>query len=330
MPEPPRKLAVIAIGGNSLIRHKDKKSVEDQYNALCETMRHVVCVLEAGWQVVVTHGNGPQVGFIMLRSEIARAVAGMHNVPLTSCVADTQGAIGYQIQQALDNELRLRGLLQGYGRTVAVVTQVIVDPADPSFNQPDKFVGEFYTEDQLGELREQHPDWIMKRDANRGWRRVTPSPAPREIVERDSIQHLLAQGFNVVAAGGGGIPVVRTPEGLLLGVDAVIDKDLTSCLLANGLGADMLIISTAVERVALNFGSPAERGLDRVSVDEMRRYLDEGHFPAGSMGPKIRAAVDFIDNGGKEAIVTCPENLEKALAGRGGTRIVRNEMTAEA
>ena len=204
-----RKLAVIAIGGNSLIKHRDKQSVEDQYLALCETMEHIADVIEQGWQVLITHGNGPQVGFIMLRSEIARAVAGMHIVPLVSCVADTQGAIGYQIQQSLDNVLKRRGLADKTGRTVSLVTQVRVDIADPGFSDPGKFVGEFYAEDQLAELHQQHPDWILKPDANRGWRRVVPSPKPCEIIELDAIKNLLDSGFNVVAVGGGGIPVVR-------------------------------------------------------------------------------------------------------------------------
>ena len=314
-----KKLAVIAIGGNSLIRHKDKKSVEDQYAAIEETMRHIAEVIEAGWQVLITHGNGPQVGFIMLRSEIARAVSGMHIVPLVSCVADTQGAIGYQIQQALDNELRRRGLP---GHTVSLVTQVRVDAADPGFTNPDKFVGEFYTEDQLPDLKSQHPDWIMKKDANRGWRRVVPSPVPLEIVEEDAVRALLDSGFNLVAVGGGGIPVIRTPENYLLGVDAVIDKDLASRLLANALGAELLVISTAVEQVSLNFGTPGESRLGRVTESEMHRYYDEGHFPPGNMGPKILAALGFLRDGGKEVIITCPENLRTALEGRGGTRIV--------
>lgn len=319
-----RKLAVIAIGGNSLIKRRDKQSVEDQYFALCETMEHVADVISRGWQVVITHGNGPQVGFIMLRSEIARAVAGMHMVPLASCVADTQGAIGYQIQQALGNALRRRGLAERAGRTASVVTQVRVDIADPGFRAPDKFVGESYEESQLPDLRRQHPDWILKKDAGRGWRRVVPSPAPCEIIELDAIRTLLGAGFNVVCVGGGGIPVVRMPEGLF-GVDAVIDKDLASSLLATRLGAGLLAISTSVERVALNFGTPMQRPLRAVTVSEMERYLAEGHFPAGSMGPKIRAAVDFIRNGGSEAVITSPEYLDAALTRGAGTHITKDE-----
>ena len=315
-----RRLAVIAIGGNSLIKHRDKQSVEDQYLALCETMEHVADVIEQGWQVLITHGNGPQVGFIMLRSEIARSVAGLHIVPLVSCVADTQGAIGYQIQQSLDNVLQRRGLADSAGKTVSLVTQVRVDIEDPGFRDPDKFIGEFYDDDQIESLKALHPDWLLKKDANRGWRRVVPSPIPREIVEIGAIRTLLDAGFNVVTVGGGGIPVVRMPEGLF-GVDAVIDKDLASSLLAGQLGAELLAISTGVKNVSLNYGTPMERPLHSVPVAEMEHYLAEGHFPAGSMGPKIKAAIDFIRNGGTEVVITSPEYLNVALAKGEGTHI---------
>lgn len=215
----PAKLAVVSIGGNSLIKRRDLRTVEDQYRAVAETCEHVADIIEQGWRVVITHGNGPQVGFIMLRSEIAREVAGLHIVPLVNCVADTQGAIGYQIQQALGNILARRGIA---GQVASVVTQVRVDPQDPGFAAPDKPVGEFYTQSQLPELIRQHPDWTMKDEPGRGWRRVVPSPAPLEIVELGAIRALLDHGFHVVAAGGGGIPVVATPDGLA-GADAVID-----------------------------------------------------------------------------------------------------------
>lgn len=317
-----KKLVVIAMGGNSLIRHKDRRSVEDQYDVVCETMQYVANVIESGWQVVVTHGNGPQVGFMMLRSELARTVLGLHMLPLVSCVANSQGAIGYQIQQALDNALEKRHIS---ARTVTLVTQVCVDPADPGFLEPDKFVGEFYTEDQLEDLTAQHPQWIIKKDSNRGWRRVVPAPKPLEIVEEDAIKALLAGGFNLVAVGGGGVPVIRSPENCLLGVDAVIDKDLATCLLANAIGAELLIISTAVPHVCLHYGSPHQTPLHTVSVSEMEKYLAEGHFPAANMGPKVQAAVDFVHGGGKEALITTPDKLEAAMAGKAGTRIVRDD-----
>ena len=313
-----KKLAVIAVGGNSLIRDKQRMDVASQYEAVCETVRHVADVIESGWQVVVTHGNGPQVGFLMLRSEIARSHAGLHILPLVSCVADTMGGIGYQIQQALRNELARRGLPS---ETVTVVTQALVDPKDPKLSDPDKFVGEFYDDGKAEEVRRDHPGWIMKKDANRGWRRVVPSPRPIEIVELEAIRRLADSGFNIVAAGGGGIPVLKNAKGDYEGVDAVIDKDLASRLLANRLGADLLVISTGVANVAIDFGKPNQRELGRVDVAALKKHLSEGQFPAGSMGPKITAAIEFLESGGKEVIITCPENLGNAFTRDAGTHV---------
>ncbi len=311
-------IAVVAIGGNSLIKHRELRTVEDQYRAICETAAHLVGLVRSGYRLVISHGNGPQVGFIMLRSEIAREYAGLHHVPLSSAVADTQGAIGLQIQQALANELAGQGL---DGHVVTVVTQVEVDPADPGFESPSKPVGEFYSADQLDTLRSQHPDWILVEDADRGYRRVVPSPAPLEIVEQDAIDTLLAGGHHVVAAGGGGIPVVRTPDGLH-SVDAVIDKDMTSSLLASNLGAPLLVISTAVEHVMVDFGTPDARPLTEVRAAEMERYLAEGHFAPGSMAPKIRAAIGFLHRGGQRVIITNPQHLDDAIEHGQGTHIV--------
>jgi carbamate kinase len=313
-----RKLAVVAMGGNSLIRDPSRKSVEDQYEAVTETVRHIAELIAAGYQVVITHGNGPQVGFIMLRSELARQYAGLHMVPLVSCVADTQGAIGYQIQQALANELRRRGL---DGQTATVVTQVTVDPADPGFADPSKPVGEFYEAAEVDELKKLHPDWILKEDSGRGFRRVVPSPKPVDIVETPAVRTLLKDGFHVVTAGGGGIPVIDTDQGLL-GVDAVIDKDLATGLLATKLGAPLLVISTAVPSVALNFGTPEQKNLGTASVDEMQAYLDQGHFAPGSMAPKVQAALDFIRAGGEKVIITDPQTIGKAINDGAGTHIV--------
>ena len=314
-----KKLAVIAIGGNSLIKRRDRQSVEDQYHAMCETMVHVAEIIESGWQVVLTHGNGPQVGFIMLRSEIARAATGLHIVPLDNCVADTQGSIGYQVLQALGNELRTRGLP---APLAALVTQTKVDRSDPALCSPDKFVGEFYAKEQLAELTKLHPDWILKEDSGRGWRRVVPSPKPLEIVELQAIKTLLDQGFHVAAVGGGGIPVVESPEGLL-GVDAVIDKDLASSLLAKNLGAKVLIISTAVDRVSINYGTPNQVDLGSISLAEAEAYYAQGHFPPGNMGPKINAAIEFLRQGGNKVIITSPENMREAMLGKQGTLICR-------
>lgn len=320
MNAPRKALTVIAIGGNSLISDKNKKQVEDQYKAICSTVRHIADCIESGHQVVITHGNGPQVGFIMLRSELARKQAGMHPVPLVSCVADTQGAIGWQIQQALGNELRAR---KNPGRVVSLITQVRVDRDDPGFTAPDKYVGEFYEASEVPYLQQQNPEWVLKEDADRGWRRVAPSPVPREIIELDAIHALLDAGFNLVTAGGGGIPVVRNSAGDLEGVDAVIDKDLASCLLANELKADLLVISTGVEKVCIDYGKPGQKALDTVTARELRAYYEQGQFPAGSMGPKVRAALDFLENGGREVVITSPECLKKALNKQGGTRVTR-------
>ena len=315
-----RNLVVIAIGGNSLISEKNKKSVEDQYDAICKTVTHIADVIESGRQVIVTHGNGPQVGFILLRSELARKNNGMHPVPLVSCVADTQGAIGWQIQQALANELKNRN---NNGKIVSLVTQVRVDADDPGFAAPDKFVGEFYDDAEVPGLKAQNPGWVLKQDSNRGWRRVVPSPSPKEIVEIDAIRALLDGGFNLVTVGGGGIPVVKNGTGDLRGVDAVIDKDLASRLLANELGAGTLVISTGVEKVCINYGKPDQKALDTVTAAELQALYDQGQFPAGSMGPKVKAALDFLGNGGERVIITSPENLKAAINNNGGTHVVK-------
>lgn len=313
-----KQLAVIAIGGNSLIKHRSKQTVEDQYLAICETITHLVDLVEQGYQLVITHGNGPQVGFIMLRSEIAREQIGLHIVPLSSCVADTQGAIGLQIQQALTDELEKRLLP---GKAVTIVTQVEVSPLDSGFVLPSKPIGEFYLREQLAKLKEQHPDWILKEDANRGYRRVVASPLPLKIVEEEAVIALLENDFHVVAAGGGGVPVVRSDIGLT-SVDAVIDKDKTASLLATNLHASLLVISTAVEQVMLNFGTTGEQNIAEVTVAEMEKYLHDGHFAPGSMAPKIEAAIGFIKNGGQKVIITNPENIGEAIRHGKGTQII--------
>jgi carbamate kinase len=312
------KLAVLAIGGNSLIKDKQHETVEDQYDAVCETAKHIAGMIEQDFDVVITHGNGPQVGFILRRSEIAHEVAGMHLVPLVNCGADTQGAIGYQIQQALNNEFRMRGIEKN---AVTVVTQVVVDRKDPAFQNPSKPIGTFYTKERAKELQKEHPDWMIIDDAGRGYRRIVSSPMPVEIVEQDAIETLVRKGFSVVGVGGGGIPVIRRDDGILEGVAAVIDKDNASSLLAINIKADAFIISTAVEKVCLNFNQPNQIVLDKLTVAEAKKYIEEGHFAKGSMLPKIQAIVRFLEAGGKEAIVTNPESLEKALKGETGTHI---------
>jgi len=311
-------LAVVAIGGNSLIRDKAHESVEDQYLAVVETAKHIAGMIELGYEVIITHGNGPQVGFILRRSEIAKDVAAMHQVPLVSCGADTQGAIGYQIQQAMDNEFKKRGLNK---TAVTIVTQVLVAENDPAFQKPGKPIGSFYSQEQAGAIQQANPTWVMVEDAGRGYRRVVASPRPQEIVERDVIRKLAHDGYCVVSVGGGGIPVFKREDGLLQGVDAVIDKDFASSLLASQIKADLLVISTGVPTVYLNYGQPNEKALDKVSLAELKQYVAENHFAPGSMLPKVQAVIDFLENGGKKAIITNPESLEEAIAEKAGTHI---------
>lgn len=311
-------LAVVAIGGNSLIRDNAHATVEDQYQAVVETAKHIVGMIEQGYEVIVTHGNGPQVGFILRRSEIAKDVAAMHQVPLVSCGADTQGAIGYQIQQAMDNEFKKRGMDK---TAVTVVTQVVVSENDPAFQKPTKPIGSFYSKEQTEEIQKNNPSWVMIEDAGRGYRRMVASPLPQEIVEKDVINKLVRDGYCVISVGGGGIPVVKREDGLLQGIDAVIDKDFATSLLAADIKADVLIISTGVPTVYLNYGKPDEKALDKVTLAELKQYVSENHFAPGSMLPKIQAVISFLENGGKEAIITNPESLEDAVAGKTGTHI---------
>jgi carbamate kinase len=309
---------VLAIGGNSLIPDKEHQTVQDQYAAADETSDHIAGLIEQGWDVAVSHGNGPQVGFILRRSELASNE--LHEVPLDYCGADTQGAIGYMLQQTMMNDFAERGIEKN---VVTVVTQVEVDPDDPAFENPAKPIGSFMDEDEAFRRRDDE-GWDIKEDAGRGWRRVVASPQPVKIIELDVIKGLLDAGVATIAVGGGGIPVIRNSEGRLEGIAAVIDKDLASALLANQVDADLLLISTAVEKVALDFGKPEQRWIDRMTLAEVKGYLDEGtHFAEGSMAPKMRAVVQFLEAGGKEALITNPTNLERAMAGETGTRIVQ-------
>ena len=314
----PRKLAVVAIGGNSLIKDRQHQTVEDQYQAAKETCYHIVDMIEQGWDVAIGHGNGPQVGFILRRSEIAARVAGMHEVPLDACGADTQGAIGYALQQNLANEFRRRGMRK---HAATVVTQVVVDRNDPSFQNPSKPIGGFMEESEAKE-RAAKEGWAVVEDAGRGWRRVVASPLPQEIVELDAVRELLGAGIITITVGGGGIPVIRNEEGDLVGTAAVIDKDYASSLLARSINADLFLISTAVEKVYVNYNKPDQKALDVMTVAEAKRYMQEGHFAKGSMLPKMQAIIWFLEAGGKEAIITNPENIARALRGETGTRIV--------
>ncbi len=308
------KTAVVAIGGNSLITDKKHPEVAYQWEAVRETVRHIADMIEAGWDVVVTHGNGPQVGFILRRNELAAHE--VHETPLDVIGADTQGSIGYMLQQALDNVLRARGIKRS---VITVVTQVLVDKNDPAFAIPTKPIGGFMDEAKAREF--ENDEWQVMEDAGRGWRRVVASPEPVEIIEQGAIRAMSQAGYVIVTCGGGGIPVVRNEQGELRGTAAVIDKDRASSLLAQQLGADLFVISTAVEQVALDFNTPQQRNLDSMTLAEARQYLADGHFADGSMKPKIEAVIRFLENGGPRALVTDPPNIKRALQGETGTWI---------
>jgi len=311
------KIAVLAIGGNSLIKDKDHIALSWQYEAVKESAGYIADLIGEGLSIVITHGNGPQVGFIYRRGELARHELPL--IPLDICGADTQGAIGYMIQKALLNEFRNRGIAK---KVTTVVTQTIVDRNDPSFDHPSKPIGSFMSEKEALTNREQF-GWVVLEDAGRGFRRVVPSPIPREIVELDAIRLLVEKGYVVISTGGGGIPVFRNHDGDLEGVEAVIDKDRGASLLARNLGADTFIISTAVDSVYLNFGKENQKAIPRITLSEIKGYLSEGHFKPGSMKPKIEAIIEFLEGGGKKAIITSPENLVKSFRGESGTTILK-------
>ena len=310
-------LAVLAMGGNSLIRDKNHIALSFQYEMVQETAKYIAELIAEGVRLVITHGNGPQVGFIYRRGELARSELPL--IPLDICGADTQGAIGYMIEKALLNEFHRRGIDK---KVTAVVTQTIVDREDQSFKHPTNPIGSFMPEEEaLSHKREL--GWEVTEDAGRGYRRVVPSPMPKKIIELDVIKLLVQKGYIVIAAGGGGVPVILNEQGEIEGVEAVIDKDWGSAVMASGLGADTLIISTAIDAAYLNFGKKDQSPLSRVSLPEMKRYLEEGHFKPGSMKPKIEAILQFLENGGEKAIITSPENLLTAFKGEAGTTITK-------
>ena len=309
-------IAVVAVGGNALIKDKTHQTVEDQFDCAKETMGHIVDMIEKGWDVVLTHGNGPQVGFILRRSEISRDQ--LHEVPLDYCGADTQGAIGYMFQKALHNEFKRRGMDKD---AATVVTQTVVSKDDPAFQNPTKPIGSFM-EEADAKSRAEKEGWVIVEDAGRGWRRVVPSPKPEKIVEAPTIENLIKAGIIVVGVGGGGIPVVEDADGTIKGIEAVIDKDFGSSLLAVNIKADLFVISTAVEKVALNFNTPDVKWLDEMTVAEAKQYIADGHFAPGSMLPKVQAIIKYLEAGGKKALITDPAHIGDALEGKTGTWIL--------
>ncbi|MBV9190723.1 MAG: carbamate kinase [Betaproteobacteria bacterium] len=310
------QLAVVAIGGNALIRDRKHESILDQFEMVADIAVHLVEMIELGWNVVLTHGNGPQIGFILERSEIS--MPQMPPVPMDYAGADIQGAVGWMFVRALRNEFRRRSIAR---EAIALVTQTIVDGGDSAFTHPSKPIGSQMDEAKAKRLALKY-HWTIHEDAGRGWRRVVPSPRPQAIIETSAIRDMATAGYVVIACGGGGIPVVEGEDGSLRGVEAVIDKDLASSLLARSLGADVLISLTGVDKVALNFNQPSQCPIDRMTVSEARRYQMDGQFDEGSMGPKVAGLIEFVAAGGEFGLICAPPNIAKALEGNSGTRVV--------
>ena len=315
---PGAKRILVTLGGNAILPVRGTGTFEEQCAVTRATMQPIASLIRDGAEVVLSHGNGPIVGNILIRNEAARDQ--IPPMPLDVCGADSQGGIGYMMQQSLQNELRRTGLTDR--PVVTIVTQVVVDERDPAFRRPTKPIGPFYTQDRA-RLLAKEKGWTIVEDAGRGYRRVVPSPKPLEVVEIAAIRQIVEDGGVAIAAGGGGIPVSRQWDGSLHGVEAVIDKDLASSLLARLLGCQTLVIVTGVDRVALRYGKPDQRELERATPDELEGWMEEGHFPAGSMGPKIQAAIEFVRGGGREVIITSPERLTDALEGKTGTLVSR-------
>jgi carbamate kinase len=312
---PNKPLAVVSIGGNVIIKRDERGAIEEQFENTIASVRHLAVLLERGYSVIITHGNGPIVGNIVLRNEVTRDT--IPPMPIYMCDADSEGGIGFMIQQSLYNELHR---VERKEDVIAVVTQVVVDENDPAFSNPTKPIGPFYTKEEAESLAKER-GWTVMEDSQRGYRRVVPSPRPIRIVEAGVVKRLAEMGIVVIAVGGGGVPVLELPDGSLKGVDAVIDKDLATSTLAGEIGVELFINLTQVEMVYLDFGKTDQRGIKEMDVEDARRYMEEGHFAPGSMGPKIEAAIDFIEGGGKDVIITSPELIEEAMEGKAGTRI---------
>lgn len=312
------RTAVVAVGGNVILASSGPATIAEQFEAAEGLAAQVAGLVQRGWRVVLTHGNGPQVGFILRRSDLVADIAPeLPRLALDMCVADSQGSLGYILGSTLQSALNAVGSSQ---QVAAMLTHTLVDTEDAAFANPTKPIGSFYDEAKAKELAAAQ-GWVITEDAGRGWRRLVPSPKPIRILEQSAIKALTQAGFLVVAVGGGGIPVVEEADGHIRGVEAVIDKDFASALLATELGADMLCITTGVDRVAINFGRPDQRDLDVIDVEEARRHLADGQFPPGSMGPKVEAALQYLEAGGKDVLITSPDRLTEAIDGATGTRV---------
>ncbi|MGB9022300.1 MAG: carbamate kinase [Candidatus Bathyarchaeia archaeon] len=314
---PNNDIVVVALGGNAILRRGEKGTFEEQYKNICDTVQRIADLVQGGYKVVITHGNGPQVGATLLRHEAAKSI--VPPFPLDVCGSETQGFIGYMIQQALRNELKKRGMDK---YVITVVTRVIIDADDEAFRNPTKPVGPFYTEEEADKIRSQHPDFVVKEDAGRGYRRVVASPDPKIIAERFAIRALVDNGFVVVACGGGGIPIVE--EGTQArGIEAVIDKDLAGQRLATLIDASVFVILTDIDGAYLNYGTAKQSLIKEATLQQLEQYMKEGHFKEGSMSPKISAAMRFVESGGKEAIIAELSKLAEAMQGKSGTHVVR-------
>ncbi|MDY0096106.1 MAG: carbamate kinase [Candidatus Vecturithrix sp.] len=312
-----KKLAVVALGGNAIMQKGEEGNIHQQFANTRKTLNAIMELIRRDYRLVITHGNGPQVGNLFLMVEATRDV--VPEIPLGVCVADTQGQMGYMIQQSLQNRL----IREGYDRQVmTLVTQVIVDRNDPSFQNPTKPIGPFYTKEEAEKIQQER-GWRMVEDSGRGYRLVVASPIPQRILETDVVQMLLEEDVIVIAVGGGGIPVVIEPDGTYEGVEVVVDKDYASSVLARDLRADLFIVLTGVDKIAINFNTPNQKTFDQLTIAEALAYADQGHFPPGSMGPKVKAAIDFLQHGGHEVIITSLDKVGEALEGKNGTRIIR-------
>ncbi|MFZ3072754.1 MAG: carbamate kinase [Thermodesulfobacteriota bacterium] len=313
-----KKSIILSIGGNVIIRQNERGTIEEQFKNIRASFECIVRLIEDSRSLVITHGNGPIVGNILIRNELAKNT--IPPMPLYVCDADSEGGIGFMLQQTLYNEFKK---LKKPVKAVTVVTQTVVSKLDPAFKNPSKPVGPYYAKDEAKRIAKAK-GFVMAEDSGRGWRRLVPSPKPIKIIESGIIKELASNGVVVIAVGGGGIPVVENPDKTITGIDAVVDKDLATALLAKDLGTEIFINLTQIDRAYLNFGKPWQKGIDKMTVKEAKKYLKAGEFLSGSMGPKIEAAIEFLDSGGEEVIITSPESLKDALEGKAGTRITKN------